>query len=120
MRFLLDENVGKKVANYLRLQEHFVLRIKEISPGVDDYEVLNLALSNNSVLVTSDKDFGELIFREEQPHSGVIFLRLKDETSDNKIKAMKLVLKKFKKIEGNFIVVSGKDGNFKLRLRRTK
>lgn len=113
MKFLLDENLGKEAAKFLKGLGHSAIRIREINPGIPDYEVLDLALSQRSVLITSDKDFGELVFKEKQPHTGVIFLRLEDESSDNKITALKFVLPKY--VVGKFIVVEEKEGKFRIR-----
>ncbi|OGE33998.1 hypothetical protein A3J19_02955 [Candidatus Daviesbacteria bacterium RIFCSPLOWO2_02_FULL_41_8] len=112
MKFLLDENIGKKVAYFLQSLDHIVLRIRQINPGIPDYQVLRLAVSKESILITSDKDFGELIFKEKQSSTGVIFLRLQDESSDNKIKALQEVLSKHKEIRNKFITVSEKEGKF--------
>lgn len=105
MKFLLDENIGKIVARFLEKLGHSTARIKLIAPGIEDYEVLNLSVSRNSILITSDKDFGELIFKEKQSSTGVIFLRLQDESSDNKIKALKEVLSKHKELKDKFVTV---------------
>jgi|SRR3989344_8313648 len=113
MKFLLDENIGKQVAHFLQNLGHTTFRVREINPEIPDYEVLNLAVSKNSILITSDKDFGELVFKEKQPHTGVILLRLDDESSSNKIKALKFALPKY--VAGNFIVVEEKDGKFRTR-----
>lgn len=117
MKFLLDENIGKKIATFLNQQKYSTQRIRDIKPGIEDFEVLNLAVSQKAILITSDKDFGELIFKEKQPHSGVIFLRLTDQTSENKIQAIKFVLSKYKKINDKFIVVTKKENGFNLRIR---
>jgi len=118
MKFLLDENIGKIVARFLKKLEHSASRIKLIAPGIEDYGVLNLSVSKDSVLITSDKDFGELIFKEGQSSTGVIFLRLQDESSDNKIKAIKLILSKHRYIKNKFITVKEKDGEFKIRVHK--
>lgn len=116
MKFLLDENIGKIVARFLEKLGHSVSRIRLIAPGIEDYEVLNLSTSRNSILITSDKDFGELIFKEKEPSTGVIFLRLEDESSENKIRAIKKVLLKHKNIKNKFITVKEKDGKFRIRV----
>lgn len=115
MKFLLDENIGKEVARFLELLDHSASRIRLISPGVEDYEVLSLSVSQDSILITSDKDFGGLIFKEGQPSTGVIFLRLQDESSENKIKAIKKVFSKHKNIKNKFVTVKEKDGKFRIR-----
>ena len=42
-----------------------------------DIDVLNKAHSEDWILITSDKDFGEKVYREKQPHHGVIFFAFK-------------------------------------------
>lgn len=106
MRFLLDENIGKKVAVFLRSLGYSVSRIRKISPGITDIEVLELAVSQKAILITSDKDFGELIFKRKKLYSGVIFLRLKNQISDNEIHALRYILSENKHLEGNFVVIT--------------
>lgn len=117
MRFLLDENTSKVVSRFLSQLGHTCFRIKEINPGIEDTKVLDLAVSLNAILITLDGDFGELIFKERQSHQGVIFLRLKDQTSDNIIKALKKVLKQKDSLEDHFTVITEQDNKFKIRVR---
>ncbi len=118
MKFLLDENIGKEVAKFLEQLGYSASRIKLISPGIDDYKVLDISVSKNLILITSDKDFGELIFKEKEPSTGVIFLRLEDESSENKIKAIKKVFSKHKNIKNKFITVKEKGGKFRVRVHK--
>lgn len=117
MKFLLDENIGKTVAKFLEKLGYAASRIRLIAPGIEDYEVLDLSVSKNSILITSDKDFGELIFKEGWFSTGIIFLRLQDESSENKIRALKKVLSKHKEIEKKFITVKEKEGKFIIRVK---
>lgn len=117
MKFLLDENIGKVVAKFLEQLGYSTFRIRLISPGIEDYGVLDLSVSKDSILITSDKDFGELIFKEEEPSSGVIFLRLQDESSENKIRAIKQVLLKHKNIRNKFIAIKEKEEKFIIRVK---
>lgn len=116
MKFLLDENIGKEVARFLEKLGHSASRIRLIFPGLEDYQVLDLSVSKDSILITSDKDFGELIFKEKEPSTGVIFLRLEDESSENKIKAIKKVLLKHKNIKNKFATVKERGGKFSIRV----
>lgn len=85
MRFLVDECTGPAVARWLRTQGNDVFSVYEDARGLDDEEILQKAFTENRILITNDKDFGEKIFREKQPHKGVILLRLEDERFRNKI-----------------------------------
>ncbi len=75
-RFLADENVPLVVIGAFRLWGTDVSWVKEISPGIDDDAVLGLAHSEGRVLVTFDKDFGEMAFRlGKATVAGVLLLR---------------------------------------------
>lgn len=77
MRFLANENVPGPVVAALRERGHDVLWIKELMPGAEDRIVLERAQTEHRVVVTLDKDFGELSFRSRLPaESGVILIRL--------------------------------------------
>ena len=117
MKFLLDENIGKDVANFLINLGYSVFRVRIIDPGIDDSSVLDLAIFKESVLITSDKDFGQLVFKEKHLHSGVILLRLKNQTSEYKILALKKILPSKGKIENYFTVVSEKEAGFVIKKR---
>lgn len=118
MKFLLDEDLSKKLALYLSQLGHTVWRVKKINPGISDYQILELALSKDSILITADKDFGELVFKEKLAHCGVILLRLQDESPDNTIKAIQRLMPQFSEIKNRFVVVTEKDGLFQIRINK--
>jgi predicted nuclease of predicted toxin-antitoxin system len=74
--FTVDESVDKEVADRLRQDGHEVLCISEMQPGMSDDLVLSLARERGDVLVTADKDFGELVFRQKRAASGIVLVRL--------------------------------------------
>lgn len=107
MRFLVDECTGPKVAKWLRDIHHDVFSVYDEDRGLDDESILQKANLENDILITNDKDFGELIFRIKKQHKGVILLRLEDERSENKIAVLQRVLKLHSdKLANNFIVVT--------------
>lgn len=116
-KFLLDENIGKSVALFLTQFGHTVYRIKKIHPGAEDFQVLDLAVEKYAILITLDRDFGELIFKERKPHTGVIFLRLDDQRLSNIKRALSWFLSIYPehKIENSFTVIIEKMGKFKAR-----
>jgi predicted nuclease of predicted toxin-antitoxin system len=75
MRFLVDECTGPVVAQWLRSQGHDVFSVYDDAQGADDESILRLACSEDRIVITCDKDFGELVFRDELPHEGVVLLR---------------------------------------------
>jgi predicted nuclease of predicted toxin-antitoxin system len=107
MRFLVDECTGSKVANWLRDENHEVFSVFDEARGITDDEVLAKAFSENWVLITNDKDFGEMVFRERRKHHGVIFLRLDDERATNKIEVLRRLLENYaEKLPKQFVVAT--------------
>ena len=65
------------------------------------------AYAENWIVVTNDRDFGEMVYRENRPHRGVIFLRLSDQRSTSKIKALRRLLSTYAdQIVDTFVVVT--------------
>ncbi len=73
-----DENIPAPVVEALRAAGHEVTYISEVAPTIDDDAVLALALGSGAVLVTADKDFGELVYLRRLATAGVVLLRLGD------------------------------------------
>ena len=92
MRFLVDECTGTRVASWLRKEGYEVFSVYEEARGISDEEIVRKAFAENWILITYDKDFGEKVYREQYPHNGIIFMRLKDERSTNKINVLRLLL----------------------------
>ncbi len=77
MRLLADENIPAETIEALRKATHDVASTAEESPGASDETVLQRAIAENRIVLTFDKDFGELAFRRGLPAScGVILLRV--------------------------------------------
>jgi predicted nuclease of predicted toxin-antitoxin system len=89
MQFVVDENIDEPIIKVLRELKINILSISELIPGCSDSEVLSFANKNNSFLITSDKDFGEIIFRQQKILKGVILLRLHGLSIDEKIRIVK-------------------------------
>lgn len=81
MKLLADENVERPIVASLRAHGHQVTSIAELAPGITDTEVLELANQEEELLVTADKDFGDLIFQRHYQIVGVILVRLPDSLS---------------------------------------
>jgi predicted nuclease of predicted toxin-antitoxin system len=75
-----------------------VLSISEEQSSIRDEQVLQIATSTNSLLITEDKDFGDLVFRFRLPHSGILLLRL-----DEKDKAIETACKTIEKYKNELI-----------------
>lgn len=76
MRWLADECIDAGLVAYLRHSGHDVLSMAEIAPAANDAEVMALALREGRLLLTEDKDFGDLVFRRGARVPGIVLLRL--------------------------------------------
>jgi predicted nuclease of predicted toxin-antitoxin system len=82
MRILANEIFPADAVSALRDHGHDVAWIRTDSPGISDTEVLDRAQRENRILLTFDKDFGELAFRLELPSlSGIILFRISASSS---------------------------------------
>ncbi|HSO77634.1 MAG TPA: DUF5615 family PIN-like protein [Bacteroidales bacterium] len=107
MRFIVDECTGPGVARWLREHNHEVFSVYEEGRGMDDDTIVRKAFSENRILITNDKDFGEKIYRERFQHKGLVLLRLEDERSASKIEAVRRLLEHYSdQLTGNFVVVT--------------
>ena len=107
LRFLVDNSSGKRLATALKDRKFDVIYAGDALPNAEDDEILERAEEEKRILVTNDKDFGELIFRYNKPSSGVILLRLKTDFPDNRIKVLLNLIDKMNvKLNRKFIVAS--------------
>jgi predicted nuclease of predicted toxin-antitoxin system len=76
MNLVADESVDGEIVTRLRADGHDVVYVAELAAGVSDDEVLAEANNRAALLVTADKDFGELVYRLGRVHGGVVLVRL--------------------------------------------
>jgi len=115
MRFLFDENVDLRLLPFLTNLGHDVSSVVSRPPrGRPDDLVLALATEEMRILLTNDRDFGELVFRQQLPHSGVLLLRLKDESLENVQSRLEHTLMHHKDELHHFVVITQKS----VRVRR--
>ena len=75
MRFLADESCDFSVVRALRAAGHDVVAVAEVAPTIEDTEVIERAVRETRVLLTEDKDFGQLVYAGARKSSGVILIR---------------------------------------------
>ena len=63
MQFLANENFPLDSVHLLRRAGHHVFSISENRPGMKDVDILKRALKDKSIILTFDRDYGELIFK---------------------------------------------------------
>jgi predicted nuclease of predicted toxin-antitoxin system len=76
MTFFADEGLDAPLVELLRKEEYTVIYAAEEMKGASDIEVLERAYEENAILITKDKDFGELVIRNKMHSRGVVLIRV--------------------------------------------
>lgn len=106
-RLLADEGVERAVVQALRAGGYDVAWVVEIARGAEDEQVIALAAQEQRVLITNDKDFGNLAVRQGYPVSGVVLLRLPQSTAEQKAARVLQVLQTLgERLSGHFTVIT--------------
>lgn len=107
MKFLADENFEWEFVYRLREAGHDVVFLDEYEAGIEDVEILRTAVELDAIVITNDKDFGELIFRHGFESRGVIFLRLYDLPLSDRIEIVIQAIKIYEaELKESFTVIS--------------
>jgi len=115
LKFLVDVGVGEKVEDFLYKNGYDILSVRKLNPRISDSEIINIAAKDNRIIITMDKDFGELIYNSGLIHKGILLLRTENCSGDKKAKILSEILINYSsELEENFCVFS-KD---RLRIRR--
>jgi predicted nuclease of predicted toxin-antitoxin system len=100
MKLFADESVDRLIVERLRADGHNVTYVAEVEPSISDVEVLQRANELSALLLTLDKDFGELIFQQRLDTSlGVVLIRLTGVSAERKAE---IVSQAFQKHENDF------------------
>jgi len=75
MQFLADESCDFAVVHALRTAGHDVIAVSDFARGAEDAVVIDAARLQRRILLTEDKDFGQLVFAAARASTGVIFIR---------------------------------------------
>lgn len=119
MKFVADENIDRQIVESLRREGHVIWYVAEMDPGVSDQDVLNLANHEHAILITADKDFGELVYRQRLINPGVILLRLSGLLPTAKAElVLKALAAHTEEIRGSFVVLSHR--TIRIRQHRTR
>ena len=70
MKFLLDVNASGSAAYWLRLLGHDVVQVSDENPRMSDDQILSWAMKEGRIVITTDNDFEEMIWRQGRPHCG--------------------------------------------------
>lgn len=105
LTFLVDVGVGRAVEDLLRSLGYDIKAVRDINPSAKDCDILAIAVSESRMVITMDKDFGELVHKLSKQHTGVLILRMEDARGAEKAEVVKDILAKFNaEIIGKFCV----------------
>jgi predicted nuclease of predicted toxin-antitoxin system len=107
LKFLADVNVEKSIVDYLLETGYDVKWIPDYDCGIDDEDLLTIANEDQRVLITNDKDFGELIFFHKKHSAGIILIRVKEQQTEKKLELIRKLLMIYEeKILNHFTVIT--------------
>lgn len=106
MNFIADEGLDKTLVMLLRASGHDVFYFAEEAQSTDDETILDFANKENRILLTRDKDFGELIYRLQKVHTGIILIRLEELHSQTRSQIVaEFIEQNTEKLIQHFIVI---------------
>jgi predicted nuclease of predicted toxin-antitoxin system len=115
MRFLIDQDVYAVTTRFLITGEHDVVPVTAIGMSeAADEEILRTAQEQNRILVTRDRDYGNLVFVRGMG-SGVIYLRIQFEDVNEVHNQLTRVLETYSEVElcGAFVVIKSDGYRFR-------
>ena len=117
MNFLADEGVDRQIVERLRRDSYEVIYVAEIEASISDEQVLGMANEKNALLITADKDFGEMVFHQNLlTVGGVILLRLAGLSPERKAEIIsKVIESRREELPNAFSVISA--GKVRVRQR---
>jgi predicted nuclease of predicted toxin-antitoxin system len=120
LKFLVDVGVGEKVEEYLLEKRYDTKAVRSLDQSMPDQEIIRLAALEKRIVITMDKDFGELVYHSGLDHCGILLLRLEDATGSEKQQVIAKILAKYAdNIKNNFCVYQNKKFRFR-KLSRAK
>lgn len=108
MKFIVDECIGPSVARWLKQNNYDAVSVYDSLQSSSDTTVLEFAAKDQRILITCDKDFGDMIFRNKMKHAGIILVRLMNDQPANIILFIQDVLNNYTQqdLAHNFTVVT--------------
>src|SRR5262245_44797102 len=119
MNLVADESVDRQIVERLRQDGHNVFYIADDEPSISDNTVLDRANEKTALLITADKDFGEIVFRDQRLSSGgVVLLRLAGLSVEKKAEIVSDAFRDHKsELSRHFCVIA--PGNIRIRPEET-
>ncbi len=113
IKFIADVNVEKVIVDYLLEEGYDIKWIPDYNCEMLDEDLLEMAKVEGRILITNDKDFGELIFLQKRLSVGIILIRIKGQKVEVKLKLIKKLFQNYRnKLLNNFIIITDKKLRF--------
>jgi predicted nuclease of predicted toxin-antitoxin system len=91
-----------------------VAAVRDKDPRMSDTDILAWAVQDQRLVVTMDKDFGDLVYLSRQPHAGILLLRLEHADSAAKVKVVETIVTQYgDQLPAHFSVYQ--DGRLRVR-----
>lgn len=114
LKFLADESCDFAVVRCLRAAAYDVQAIMEIASGESDANIIKMAVDTGRILITEDRDFGDLVYAHQVSHGGIILIRYPSTARKDMAEIIRdLIQRKGDALTGCFVVVSP----LKIRIR---
>ncbi len=107
MLFLADECCDALVVRTLRELGYDVTYVAELAPGLTDTDVLAQSVAEERILLTEDRDFGELVFKRQATAHGIVLLRILPEDRQQKPARITSLVQDYQdELEGSIVIVT--------------
>ena len=115
LSLLADENIDQRLVSSLRLAGISVYSVAESATGITDEEVMGLSKDLGALILTDDKDFGEIVFRKQRSCPGIVLLRLTGVDCSRKADHLIQVINRYgSEMIGKFVVITAE----RVRIRK--
>jgi len=114
VNILVDVSAGRAIVDVLINLGHDVAFVSDRDPKMPDTNILTWAVAEQRLVVTMDKDFGELVYGSGQTHSGVLLLRLETARAPERVRVLSDIFTQYAdQLAGHFSVYQ--DGRLRIR-----
>jgi predicted nuclease of predicted toxin-antitoxin system len=117
VRWIADECVSARLVKLLREAGHDVAYVAEMAAGASDTDLIGMAGRENRLLLTDDKDFGELVIRRRWAAPGVVLMRIaSDDPQARWLRVTAAIIQFGENLYGRYTVIE--DARFRFRSLR--
>jgi len=113
MKFLADENIPVELVDKLREINIDIIKVENIKVGLKDEEVIRIAIKQKRIIITFDKDFGELVYKGKAKVEGIILIRIKSFQINFLFQSFKQLIESKINIKNKFVVLEEKSVRIK-------